>query len=122
MWDQLPHALQMIVFDFHGCTTFKMHRNRRFVCGEILAFQILSDYWRRSSLLPSLVRRLDGFKECLQLAYFHSQREALVEKSQGISASRLEASETPFNTDCRAWNHLNEFCIAIARVTGKSRI
>ena len=117
MWDQLPRALQLIVFDFHGCTTFKLHRDRRFVCGEILAFRLLCDHWRRDQLLPSLICRLEGFKECLELAYFYSKRKALPE-TQRISASRLEARETPFNTDCSAITHLREFAYtACARGT-----
>ena len=114
MWDQLPHALQMIVFDFHGCTTFKLHRDRRFVCGEILAFRLLCNHWDRDRLLPSLICRLEGFKEVLELAYFYSKRKSLPEV-QRISASRLEASDTPLNTDCRAFNHLREFCVNVAR-------
>ena len=77
MWNELPDDIRLIVFDFYGDTTMPHHRRRCFLLAEIASFKLFCDKWD-FPLLPSFIIATEGFRECLELMYAHSDNYALI--------------------------------------------
>lgn len=79
----LPDELQTLVLDFYGDVSIERHRVNRFVRAELGALFLLYRHLGYPVLRPSFIRRIEGFQNCLQLAYLQAQRKALLENHGG---------------------------------------
>ena len=86
MWC-LCDDLKLIVLDYLGDLSLLRHRQHRFCCAEIISFVLMCKHWERP-FRPSFIRRVEGFKEVLQLAYLHPQDEPLLKSKRCYSIGR----------------------------------